>query len=158
MILKGESFMSSHQHEITVYAPLETVWEFVRSIDNWAPLVPGYIEHEMLNETESTWKFKSEMGIVKKKIHLKVEITQWIESEKVIFQLTGINEKITGHGYFKAIKLTNHQTKMIGFLDLTAEGALAKVVKPLLKASIPEFTEELTTAVSQKIAEIKINE
>ena len=147
--------MSSHQHEITVHAPLETVWEFVRSIDNWAPLVPGYIEHEMLNEKESTWKFKSEMGIVKKKIHLKVEITEWIEPEKVTFQLIGINEKVTGHGYFKAIKLTNHLTKMIGFLDITAGGALAKVVKPLLKTSIPEFTEELTIAVSQKIAEIK---
>ncbi len=150
--------MSSHQHEITVHAPLETVWEFVRSIDNWAPLVPGYIEHEMLNDTESTWKFKSEMGIIKKKIHLKVEITQWIEPKKVTFQLLGINEKIAGHGYFKTIKLTNQQTKMIGFLDITAGGTLAKVVNPLLKTSIPEFTEELTIAVSQKIAGIKMDE
>ncbi|MBB6445223.1 CoxG family protein [Bacillus benzoevorans] len=147
--------MSSHQHEMTVNASLENVWKFVRSIDNWAPLVPGYLEHEMLNETESTWKFKSDLGIVKKKIHLKVNITQWIELDKVSFNLTGINEKISGQGYFKAIKLTNKQTKMIGFLDITAGGTLAKVVNPLLKTSIPEFTEELTSAVGKKIVDLE---
>lgn len=152
---EGSSFMSTHQHEVIVNAPLKKVWEFVRSIDNWAPLVPGYIEHELLNETESTWKFKSDLGIVKKKIHLKVNITQWIELEKVTFNLTGINEKISGHGYFKAIRLTNKQTKMIGFLDITAGGPLAKVVNPILNTSIPEFTEELTSAVGKKIVELE---
>lgn len=144
--------MSSYQHEMTVNTPLETAWEFIRSIDNWAPLVPGYITHEMLNEKESTWKFKSNFGIVKKKIHLKVNITQWIEQEKVCFQLTGINEKISGHGYFKALKANDRQTKMIGFLDISAEGTMAKVVNPVLKTSLPEFTEELTRAVSEKMS------
>ena len=60
--LQGGFLMSSHLHEMAVDAPIRTVWEFVRSIDHWAPLVPGYIEHEILNEKESSWKFKSELG------------------------------------------------------------------------------------------------
>ncbi len=42
--------MCSHIHRIEVNAPIPIVWKFVSSIDRWAPLVPGYIEHEILNE------------------------------------------------------------------------------------------------------------
>ncbi|WP_394232373.1 CoxG family protein [Niallia oryzisoli] len=146
--------MSSHVHKMEVNVPIETVWKFVQSMDAWAPLIPGYIDHEIINERESTWTFKSAFGIIKKKIHLKVDITNWIEPEKVTFNLMGINEKFNGYGYFKAAKISEHKTSMTGFLDITAGGKLAKVMNPLLKTSIPEMTEELTLAVGQKIEEI----
>nr|WP_295970774.1 SRPBCC family protein [uncultured Bacillus sp.] len=145
--------MSTHIHEMTVSAPLEIVWDFVRFIDNWAPLVPGYIEHEMLNEMESVWKFKSDLGIIKKKVHLKVEITNWMELDQVAFTLQGINEKISGRGFFKCMKITNKQTKITGSWEITAEGPLAKVMNPVLKSNIPIFTEELTAAVRKRIEE-----
>ena len=56
--------------------------------------MPGYIEHEMLNDKESMWKFKSKLGMMKKKIQLKVVITNWIEPDRVTFDLKGINEKL----------------------------------------------------------------
>ena len=42
--------MCSHLHRMEVNAPFHHVWKFVSSIDQWAPLVPGYIDHEILNE------------------------------------------------------------------------------------------------------------
>ncbi|WP_338452213.1 SRPBCC family protein [Niallia oryzisoli] len=147
--------MSSHIHKMEVNVPIEKVWKFVNSMDAWAPLIPGYIDHEIINERESTWTFKSVFGkIIKKKIQLKIEITNWIEPEKVMFNLIGINENINGHGYFKAVKISENKTSMTGFLDITAGGTLAKVMNPLLKNSIPEMTEELTIAVGQKIEEM----
>ena len=146
--------MPSHLHRMEVNVPIEAVWKFVSSINHWAPLVPGYIEHEILNERESNWKFKSDLGVMKKKIYLKVEITNWVEPEKVTFNLTGINEKFSGNGFFEATKLTHNKTSMTGFLDITAGGALAKMVNPILKTSLPEMTVELTNAVGHKIEEI----
>lgn len=146
--------MSSHLHKMVVNVPIHAVWKFIHSIDHWAPLVPGYIEHVILNEKESTWKFKSSLGMMKKKIHLKVEITDWLEPKKVNFILTGLNEKFFGNGYFEATMLTKTKTSMVGYLEITAEGTLAKIVNPILKSSIPDMTEELTVAVGQKIEEI----
>jgi carbon monoxide dehydrogenase subunit G len=146
--------VSSHLHEMVVNVPIHTVWKFIHSIDHWAPLVPGYIEHVILNEKESTWKFKSDLGIMKKKIHLKVKIIEWLEPEKVTFILTGLNEKFIGNGYFEATMLQKNKTSMVGYLEITAEGTLAKIVNPILKSSIPEMTEELTMAVGKKIEEI----
>jgi carbon monoxide dehydrogenase subunit G len=146
--------VSSHLHKMVVHVPIHKVWKFIHSIDHWAPLVPGYIEHVILNEKESTWKFKSDLGIMKKKIHLKVKIIEWLEPEKVTFILTGLNEKFIGNGYFEATMLQKNKTSMVGYLEITAEGSLAKIVNPILKSSIPEMTEELTMAVGQKIEEI----
>ncbi|MED4452198.1 SRPBCC family protein [Metabacillus fastidiosus] len=145
--------MPSYTYEVKVSAPIHSVWSFVSDINNWAPLVPGYIEHEILDDKASTWKFKADMGIIKKKVHLRVDITNWTEPSEVTFNLTGINEKFSGEGYFKARQLQNSQTIMTGYLSITAEGTMAKMVNSMLKTSLPEMTMELTEAVAKKIEE-----
>ncbi|MED4399938.1 CoxG family protein [Metabacillus fastidiosus] len=147
--------MPSYTYEVKVSAPIHSVWSFVSDINNWAPLVPGYIEHEILDDKASTWKFKADMGIIKKKVHLRVDITNWMEPSEVTFNLTGINEKFSGEGYFKARQLQNSQTIMTGYLSITAEGTMAKMVNSMLKTSLPEMTMELTEAVAKKIEEMQ---
>jgi carbon monoxide dehydrogenase subunit G len=149
--------MCSHLHRIEVNAPIPIVWKFVSSIDRWAPLVPGYIEHEILNERESIWKFKSEHGMMKKMIQLKVVITNWVEPNKVTFDLKSLNEKLNGNGYFEAIQISNNKTSMAGFIELIACGTWAKMVNPLLKTNIPIIIEELTKSVGYEIESLERN-
>ncbi len=149
--------MYSHLHRIEVNAPISIVWQFVSSIDRWAPLVPGYIEHEILNERESMWKFKSEHGMMKKTIQLKVLITNWVEPNKVTFDLKNLNEKLNGNGYFEAIQISDNKTSMAGFIELIACGTWAKMVNPLLKTNIPIMIEELTKSVGHEIESIEGN-
>ncbi|GLB61275.1 CoxG family protein [Cytobacillus sp. NCCP-133] len=140
---------STHQSEVNV--PIGALWNFVSDIGNWAPLVPGYIEHEVLCERESTWCFKSDIGILKKKIELKVVITGWQEPKKVTFNLTGLNEKFTGQGYFHASEGKNNKIVMTGSLDIKAEGMMASVANSLLNSTLPELTAGLTEAVAAKV-------
>ncbi len=145
--------MPSYRHQLEVNVPIDHVWKFVSKIDNWAPLVPGYIEHHVINEHESTWSFKTDVGLIKKRIDLKVTITNWIEPTKVTFQLTGLNEKFAGHGYFLAEAITNSKSRMTGFLEIQAEGIMAKIANSILTTSLPEITIELTEAVATKMEE-----
>jgi len=140
-------------HEITMDIPIEEVWDFVKDMDNWAPLLPGYINHEKLSEHESNWTFKETVGILKKKISLHVTIKEWIEPTMVTFDLKGINENLTGNGYFKAEALNKSRTKMTGYLEMVAEGALASVMNAVMKNSLPKSGEELTTAIAEKLME-----
>jgi carbon monoxide dehydrogenase subunit G len=147
--------MPSELYKVEVKLPINSIWSFVSIMDNWAPLVPGYIEHEILSDNESTWKFKSDFGVIKKKVHLKVDITSWIEPTKVTFNLTGINEKITGLGYFEAQTIDANNTLMIGYLDITAEGTLAKMINTKLKKNLSEMTKELTESIVSKVEELE---
>ncbi|MGM0875330.1 MAG: CoxG family protein [Bacillota bacterium] len=152
---KWDDHMPSELYKVEVNLPINSIWSFVSVMDNWAPLVPGYIEHEILNDSESTWKFKSDFGVIKKKVHLKVDITSWREPTKVTFNLTGINEKITGVGYFEAQTIDANNTLMIGYLDFTAEGTMAKMINSKLKKNLAEMTKELTESIVSKVEELE---
>jgi carbon monoxide dehydrogenase subunit G len=149
--------MPSGMHQVEVHLPIEEVWEFVKDMDHWAPLVPGYIKHQKLNDRQSTWEFKSDIGIMKKKINLLIDIKEWNAPTKVTFQLTGINEKFKGSGYFEAEPLGRNQTKMTGFLDILAEGPMAAIVNNILKTNIPKTAEEMANAISDKLKELHLN-
>ncbi|MFT8322786.1 MAG: SRPBCC family protein [Bacillus sp. (in: firmicutes)] len=143
--------MPQKKHSIIVKADLQKVWNFVRSMNNWAPLVPGYIQHQILSELVSTWEFKTDFGLFSKKIQLRVDILKWEEPSKVTFKLTGINEKFTGSGYFLAMPVSKKETKMTGYLKMEALGTFASVVNSMLDNKLDEITEELTISVCKKI-------
>jgi carbon monoxide dehydrogenase subunit G len=147
--------MPSGIHQVEVQLHIEEVWDFVKDMDNWAPLVPGYIQHQKLSDRRSTWEFKSDVGIMKKKVSLFIDIQEWVEPSKVTFQLTGINEKFTGNGYFLAETVGHNHTKMTGYLDIVAEGTLSSIVNNVLKTSIPKTAEEMAVAISDKLQEVK---
>lgn len=149
--------MPSGMHQVEVHLPIEEVWEFVKDMDNWAPLVPGYIHHKKINERQSTWEFKSDVGIMKKKVSLLIDIKEWNAPVKVTFQLKGINEKFTGEGYFEAEALGRNRTKMTGYLDIMAVGPMGTIVNNILKTTIPKTAEEMAMAISQKLEELKGN-
>jgi len=147
--------MPSGVHNINLNVPIEKVWEFVSVIDNWAPLVPGYISHELISDRESTWSFKGDLGFMKKTVKLKVDITRWEEPNRVTFDLTGLSDNFAGSGYFLAEKINDQSTQITGSLDINARGAMGPMINSILKNFVPQTTEELTTAVANKIIEVQ---
>ncbi|GAA0453319.1 SRPBCC family protein [Alkalibacillus silvisoli] len=148
--------MPSGTHHVEVNVPIDIVWDFVSQMDNWAPLVPGYLNHEIINDRHSTWTFKGEVGRMYKTVALKVEIQESIELEKVTFKLIGINENVVGHGYFHAKKIMETSTKISGSLNVTAKGMKGPVINSVLKSLVPQTSKRLTTAVSNRICKMAV--
>ena len=146
--------MPAGTHTVELPVGIQDIWSFVSYMDKWAPLVPGYIEHEIINDRESTWAFKGDLGFMKKTVKLKIDIIEWIEPTTVTFNLKGLSDNFKGGGYFKAEAIDATNTKMTGNLDITAGGAMGPMVNTILKNFVPKTAEELTVAVSNKIKEV----
>jgi carbon monoxide dehydrogenase subunit G len=147
--------MPSEMQQIEVDIPINVIWDFARDANNWAPLVPGYIQHEQINDRLITWEFKSDLGIMKKKVSLIIDIKEWNEPTKVSFELRRTNEKYIGEGYFEAQAVNKKKTLLIGFLEINASGPLGSLVNSLFKNAIPKSTEEVAAAISSKLEEFK---
>lgn len=145
--------MPNGSHTTNVKVPIEDVWNFVSSINNWAPLVPGYIDHELINDNESTWQFKGDLGFMKKTVKLKVDITEWREPNLVTFNLTGMGENFKGDGYFEAEKVDDQSTNITGYIDITAAGAMGPMINTILKSFVPQTAADLTNAIADEIKE-----
>ena len=142
-------------HTVELPVAIDKIWDFVRDMNKWAPLVPGYIEHEILSDRQSTWAFKSDLGFIKKTVKLRIDIKEWIEPTKVTFDLTGLSENFVGSGYFEAEAVGDRMTQMTGCLDITAKGAMGPMVNTVLKSFVPKTAAELSEAIAGRIEELE---
>lgn len=138
-------------HHIELDMPVERIWGFVSDMNNWAPLVPGYLEHVIINDRQSVWKIHGDIGIMQRTVNLNVTITEWTEPTNVNFQLIGLKETCVGKGYFKAESLLNGKSEMTGFLDISIKGMMGPMVNPVLKSLVPKVGREFTEAVAAKM-------
>lgn len=148
--------MPQGTHTVEVPLNIQTIWEFVHDMNNWAPLVPGYIEHEILSERQSTWAFKGDLGFMKKTVKLQIDIKEWNEPSEVIFDLKGLSDNFNGGGYFRAEVINENTTKMSGHLDITAGGMMGPMINQILTKFVPQTAQELTDAIVEKLLEINL--
>jgi carbon monoxide dehydrogenase subunit G len=90
--------MPEVEYTTVVNLPPEKVWDFVKDMNNWAPFLTGYQKHQILNETDSIWTLKGDVGVLARTVELKAHITEWNGPERVSFTLLGINELVDGAG------------------------------------------------------------
>lgn len=90
--------MPEVEYTTTMSLPRAVVWDFIKDMNHWAPFLTGYQTHEILDETDSIWTLKGDVGILSRVVKLRAHITEWVDEEKVAFTLTGLNEKVDGGG------------------------------------------------------------
>jgi hypothetical protein len=93
--------MPEVEYATTMTLPPERIWDFVKDMNNWAPMLTGYQKHEILDETDSVWTLKGDVGILSRVVQLRAHITEWVDEERVAFTLTGLNEKVDGGGVLR---------------------------------------------------------
>lgn len=93
--------MAETAYSTTAKLPVETIWEFVQDMDNWAGYLTGYQSHEKHDDTESTWVLKGDVGVLARTLEFKVKITEWAGPNRVAFELQGVNEPMSGFGHFE---------------------------------------------------------
>ncbi len=99
--------MPEVHYSTTLNLPPETVWEFVKDMNNWAPFLTGYQKHEILSEADSIWTLKGDVGVLARMVRLQAHVTEWAGPERVSFTLTGLNEQVDGGGMLVMSKCTD---------------------------------------------------
>jgi carbon monoxide dehydrogenase subunit G len=90
--------MPEVQYTMRMHAPVAEVWEFVKDMNNWAPFLTGYRAHEAIDETDSIWTLKGDVGVLARTVKLRAHVTEWNGPERVAFTLSGLNEPVEGGG------------------------------------------------------------
>ncbi|MGM9966418.1 MULTISPECIES: CoxG family protein [unclassified Rummeliibacillus] len=143
--------MATASHSVEVKVPQKEVWDFVSNMEKWATLVPGYREHQIINDQQSTWTFSGNVGVLKKEVKVQIDITGWEEPNKISFNLTGLTDKFSGNGYFEDKAIDENKTEMTGHLEVKAGGLAGPVLNPIFSAVLPKATSILTNRVANKI-------
>jgi carbon monoxide dehydrogenase subunit G len=152
---------------VAVDRPLSGVWAFVRDMNQWAPFVKGYVGHEQSSDTDSVWTLTGDLGPFSKTIELKVRITEWVEMERVAFEMEGVTELVTATGALDLAQEAPFRTQWQRFWDwllrrevspgtshvtftfgISAGGPMGPMINPMLGPYADAVARELLASVA----------
>lgn len=136
------------EYSTSTKLPIETIWNFVKEMDNWADLVTGYQSHEKQSDEDSTWVLKGDLGPMSRMLKLQVHITEWNGPERVAFELKGINELMDGHGIFE---LSTYEEEAVPGAD-AAPAERKNFILRLLEAIMRFFVRLLSGGAPERAA------
>lgn len=140
--------MEKVDYAATVEIPLDVMWDFLKDFDNWAPMIRGYEDHEKIDEKRSVWMIRGEFGPFSRLAKFDNVITEWIEKELVAFELTGVNEPITGYGRVELKPIdADNSSQILAELGFNAGGALGPLINRLVKPWVTTVAEELVEKI-----------
>ena len=116
---------------------IETMWGFIKNMENWAPCMPGYVSFKEVNENVSIWCLKGDVGIFKRKVDFTVTVTERVAPERIAFTLEAKSEGIKGVGSYQAVANGSDATDVEFNLDMEGKGLAKKVVNVLLSKTLP---------------------
>ena len=126
-VVKVGIIMATGTHTVEIPVDVQVVWDYVSDLENWAPTVPAYKEHEIINDKQSIWTFEGSVKGIKKTIQAQVDITEWIEPSNIKFELKGLSDNFTGSGHFTAEDV-NGVSKMTCTVEVRAGGISGAVL------------------------------
>lgn len=123
--------------------PIETVWEFIKDMKNWAPCMPGYISFEEIDDNVSIWRLKGDVGIFQRAVNFTVNITEKVAPERIAFTLEAKGEGIVGSGAYTAKPAGDSETDMEFMLDMSGQGMAKPIINALLSKTLPRDCQKL---------------
>ncbi len=137
--------MAETEYSTTARLSVDTIWDFVKEMDNWAPLLTGYQAHEKQSDTDSLWTVKGDVGVLARIVKLKVHITEWNGPERVSFDLEGVNEPLNGQGVFI---MQPYEEEPAGDASARRKNVFTRAVESLLRFFLRLFRGRPERAVA----------
>ena len=144
--------MEKINYTVTVEIPLNVMWEFICDFDNWAPMIKGYESHEKIDEKQSIWMIRGEFGAFSRLTKFKNNITEWVEKERVSFEMTGVNEPVTGGGSVVLKPMEDgKKTQITAEMGFHAGGMLGSLINRMIRPLVLTVSEELVKNIIKAI-------
>lgn len=145
--------MIEAQHAVVVRTPIDSVWDYVKDIRQWALLFPGCRECEVIDDHRSKWVIKVGAGGMVKTVNVLVNVDRWAGPERVEFSYALETEPVTGSGSYVAASQGDGTTEILMYLRVEGTGQTAPmweaVSRPLLPQMAKSFAGRLKDGIEQ---------
>lgn len=147
--------MIEAEHTTGIQADIQSVWNYVRDIRQWATLFPGCRECEVIDENNSRWVIKVGAGGLVRTVNVLVHIDEWNGPQEVLFSYRLESDPVEGSGAYRAVA-RDKETDMTLTVKVEGSGSMAAmweaVSRPLLPQLARTFSERLKAEIESAAA------
>jgi carbon monoxide dehydrogenase subunit G len=148
--------MIEAEHGLSINAQIETVWDYVKDIQNWATLFPGCSACDVLNDNDSRWTLKVGAGGMVKTVNVLVHVDKWAGPEAVDFSFKLEKEPVTGSGSFRSSAASNAETAVCMRVQVVGTGAMAPMWEAVSKPLLPQLAKSFAASLKAEIEQIPV--
>ncbi|MBW8753602.1 MAG: SRPBCC family protein [Sphingomonadales bacterium] len=143
--------MIETEQSVTVAAGIEDVWDFVRDMQRWASIMPGYREFDVIDDDNSLWTLKVGVGGLVRTVKVRVHVEEWDGPGRVPFTFSLQGDPVTGKGLYLASAVSPAETAIALQVQVVGGGPMAPMWeamgRPLLPTLAKGFAEQLKAEI-----------
>lgn len=137
--------MQKVRYATNVDLPIVEIWEFIKDMNNWAPMFKGYQGHETINEKESIWTLKGQFGVISRTTKFHNIVTDMVEQQRITGTYKGLNEPVHGFATVSLCNSDNGKTVIEGEVGFEISGVLGAMIGRFIAPWVRSAAEDLVT-------------
>lgn len=139
--------MIEAEQSVLVNVGIDEVWHYVKDMQKWAGMMPGYRECTIIDANDSLWMLKVGVGGLVRTVKVRVHVEEWEEPERVSFSYRLEGDPVQGAGSYAARRKGAHETEVALRVRVEGSGPMAPMweamSRPLLPKLAKSFAEKL---------------
>jgi carbon monoxide dehydrogenase subunit G len=147
----GFESMIEAEQSVLVNVGICAAWDYVKDMQRWAALMPGYRECTVIDANDSRWTLKVGVGGLVRTVKVLVHVDEWHEPARVNFSYMLEGDPVQGNGSYTALQKGADETEVALRVTVSGSGPLAPMweamSRPLLPKLAKAFAEKLKTEI-----------
>src|SRR5580692_5992197 len=139
------------ERSVLIHAGIDAVWRYVKDMQNWAALMPGYRECAVIDANDSRWTLKVGVGGLVRTVKVLVHVDEWQEPARVNFSYSLEGDPVQGSGSYTALQKSAAETEVALRVSVAGSGPMAPMweamSRPLLPKLAKSFAEKLKSEI-----------
>lgn len=143
--------MIETEQSATVEAAIGQVWDYVKDINRWAAIMPGYQTCEIEDEDSSRWTLKVGVGGLVRTVKVLVHVDAWNGPGEVRFTYKLAGDPVQGNGTYTARATGPAQTEITLSVNVQGSGPMAPMWEAMGKPLLPTFARSFADQLAAEI-------
>jgi carbon monoxide dehydrogenase subunit G len=143
--------MIETEQTVMIDAAIESVWNYVQDMRQWASIMPGYRECSVIDANDSRWTLKVGAGGLVRTVNVAVHVSEWDGPERVNFSFKLEGDPVSGGGSYTASQRGASQTEVILRVRVEGSGPVAPLWEAMGRPLLPQFAKSFAAQLKAKI-------
>jgi len=139
------------EQSISISAAMESVWEYVKDIRNWAALMPGCRSCTPINPDDSRWVMKVGAGGLVRTVNILVHVERWDAPAEVKFTYQLDGDPVIGAGSYRASRRSARETGVTLKIRVEGSGPMSPLWEAMSKPLLPQLAQSFAAQLKAEI-------
>ena len=139
------------ERSILINVGIDALWHYVKDMQRWAALMPGYRDCAVIDANASCWTLKVGVGGLVRTVKVLVHVDEWHEPVRVNFSYRLDGDPVQGGGSYIALQKGAAETEVVLRVSVAGSGPMAPMWEAMSRPLLPQLAKSFAERLKVEI-------